>query len=180
MITLSDAEWLTAAIATMEAKYLVSLMSPSSMIETPQVIALENHLKLPMEDITGQVDGYITPNRTHIEQLLEFGNRLDSSSGVIVHCTMGMSRSPAAVLILLAQHNPGRELEVADTFFHEVPQTNPNTLLLRIGDDLLGCHGDLFSATCTDASSSNELHPSYCGSLEGFHSFPLKLRDHNA
>ena len=175
MITLSNAEWATAAIATMEAKYLVSLMSQSSMIETPSAIAPENHLKLAMDDITGPVEGYTAPNRRHIEQLLDFGNRLDASSEVVVHCVMGMSRSPAAVLILLAQHNPGREAEIADAFFHEAPQIRPNRLLLEIGDEMLDCSGDLLSAGYIDIPFSSIQQPNYLGSLDGFHSINLKI-----
>ncbi len=175
MITLSDAEWATAAIASMEAEFLVSLMSPSSMIETPPSIEPENHLKLAMDDITGAIDGYIAPNRPHVEQLLDFGNRLDDSSEVVVHCAMGMSRSPAAVIILLAQANPGRETEVADAFFQEVPRAQPNKLLLQIGDEFLGCGGDLLSAAYIDEPFISAQQPNFIGSLSGFHSFPFNL-----
>ena len=175
MITLSDAEWAAAAIASMEARYLVSLMSPSSMIETPPAIAPENHLKLSIDDVTGPVDGYIAPSRAHIDRLLEFGNLLDDNSEVVVHCSMGMSRSPAAVIIMLAQHNPGREAEIADAFFREAPQTSPNKLLLKFGDEALGCNGDLLSAAFIDVPFNSLQKPSCCGLLNGFHSFPLKL-----
>ena len=175
MITLSDAEWVASAIASRQAQHLVSLLSPSSMIETPPSIAPENHLKLAMDDITGVIDGYIAPNRAHVGQLLNFGSNLDDSSEVIVHCAMGMSRSPAAVIILLAQANPGREVEVADAFFHEVPQSNPNKLLLQIGDEALGCGGDLLAAAYIDAPFISVLQPNFIGSLDGFHSFPFSL-----
>ncbi len=175
MITLSDAEWATAAIASMEAEFLVSLMSPTSMIATPPAIAPKNHLKLAMDDITGAIDGYTAPNSQHVEQLLEFGSRLDDGSEVVVHCVMGMSRSPAAVMILLAQRNPGQEAAIADAFFHEAPQIRPNRLLLEIGDKLLGCGGDLVSAGYIDIPFSSIQQPSYLGSLDGFHSLPLTL-----
>ena len=180
MITLSDAQWATAAIASMEAEFLVSLMSPASMIGTPPAIAPQNHLKLAMDDITGTIDGYIAPRREHVEQLLEFGSRLDDGSEVVVHCVMGMSRSPAAIMILLAQHNPGREAELADAFFNEAPQIRPNRLLLELGDEMLGCGGDLVSAGYIDIPFSSVQQPNYFGSLDGFHSLPLTLVQEDA
>ena len=176
MITLSNAEWATAAIASMEAEFLVSLMSPATMIGTPPAIAPRNHLKLAMDDITGPIDGYIAPSRGHVEQLLEFGNRLDGGSEVVVHCVMGMSRSPAAVLILLAQRNPGREAELADAFFHEAPQIRPNRLLLEIGDEMLGCGGDLLSTGYIDSPLSSVQQPNFGDSLDSFYNLPLNFK----
>ena len=177
MITLSDAEWAAAAIASRQAKYLVSLLSPTDMIETPSGIVPENHLKLTMDDITGCIDGLTPPNKEHVDQLLDFGSNLDESSEVVVHCVMGMSRSPAAVLILLAQHNPGREAEIADLLFQEVPQINPNKLLLQIGDDAMGCGGILLSAAYIDAPLAHDNETASISSIGGFHSFPLRLHE---
>jgi predicted protein tyrosine phosphatase len=98
----------------MEAEYLVSLMSARDMIATPSAISPQNHLKLVMDDIEALAEGFTTPNRTHVEELIEFGSYLDEGSEVVVHCVMGMSRSTAAIMILLAQNNRGREKEIAD------------------------------------------------------------------
>jgi predicted protein tyrosine phosphatase len=175
MITLSDAEWATAAVAMMEAKYLVSLMSPVSMIATPSTITSDNHIKLEMDDIEAAAEGYIVPSRAHVEVLLDFGDRLDANTEVVVHCAMGMSRSPAAVMILLAQWNPGREKEIVDVVFRGAPRAHPNRLLLHIGDDLLGCGGDLVSAAFSGPQAAPSQQPTYRGALNTFHSFPLDL-----
>ena len=55
MITLSDAQWATSAIISMEAEYLVSLMSPKDMGETPSGIDPANHIRLDMDDIEAPV-----------------------------------------------------------------------------------------------------------------------------
>ena len=77
MITLSDAQWATSAIISMEAEYLVSLMSPKDMGETPSDIDPANHLKLEMDDIEVPVPGYICPCEDHVYRLLELGDQLD-------------------------------------------------------------------------------------------------------
>jgi len=164
----------------MEAEYLVSLMSARDMIATPSAISPQNHLKLVMDDIEALAEGYTAPNRTHVEELIEFGSYLDEGSEVVVHCVMGMSRSTAAIMILLAQNNPGRENEIADVLFRESPKAHPNRLLLQIGDEALGCEGDLVSAVYEDKHFAPSLEPTYTGSLNGFHSFPLNLDTHDA
>jgi predicted protein tyrosine phosphatase len=175
VITLSDAQWLTTAIASTDSEYLVSLMSPNSMVATPSTIAPENHLKLGVDDVEELAEGYIAPCRAHIEALLEFGCHLDESAEIVVHCVMGMSRSPAAVMILMAQKAPGRENEIADIIFEAVPEAHPNRLLLQLGDEALGCDGDLVRAVYNGEQFAPSTEPKYIGSLDGFHSFPLIL-----
>jgi predicted protein tyrosine phosphatase len=146
LITLSDAQWATSAIISMEAEYLVSLMSPKDMAETPPDIDPANHLKLEMDDIVAPAPGYICPSEDHVYRLLELGDQLNGGSEVVVHCLMGMSRSTAAIMILLAQMNPGREAEIAEIVFREAPKAHPNSLLLQLGDMVLGCDGALVSS----------------------------------
>jgi len=175
VITLSDAQWATTAITSMEAEYLVSMMSLRDMIVTPSAISPRNHLKLVMDDIEVLAEGYTAPSRVHVEELLEFGSSLDESSEVVVHCVMGMSRSTAAIIILLAQNNPGREKEIADVLFRESPKAHPNRLLLQIGDEALGCEGDLVSAVYKGIPFPSAMEPVFTGSLNGFKSFSYNL-----
>ena len=175
MITLSDAQWATSAIISMEAEYLVSLMSPKDMGETPPDIDPANHLKLEMDDIEAPAPGYICPCEDHVYQLLELGDQLDGGSEVVVHCLMGMSRSTAAVMILLAQQNPGREAEIAEIVFREAPKAHPNSLLLQLGDRALGCGGALVSSIQARPQLAPKAQPIHSGSLNSFASFPIYL-----
>ena len=175
MITLSDAQWATSAIISMEAEYLVSLMSAKDMGETPPDIDPANHLKLEMDDIEAPVPGYICPCEDHVYRLLELGFQLDGSSEVVVHCLKGMSRSTAAIMILLAQQNPGREAEIAATVLREAPKAHPNCLLMQIGDTALGCDGALVSSIQASRQPTAKAQPTHSGSLNSFASFPLYL-----
>jgi predicted protein tyrosine phosphatase len=177
MITLSDAQWANAAIGCVEAEHLISLMSPAGMLQTPQTIVPANHLRLEVDDIENPVDGLICPTNAHIEQLLEFGDQLHD---VVVHCSMGMSRSPAAVMILLAQKNPGRGSDIAELIFSKVPNVHPNRLILEIGDKLLGCDGGLLSSVRNVRRRTSACAPDYSGSLDGFESFAPNLKNWGA
>jgi predicted protein tyrosine phosphatase len=174
MITLSDAQWTPAAVACVEAEHLISLMSPAGMIQTPPTIDPANHLQLEVDDIEQPTDGYVCPASEHIERLLDFGDQLDD---VVVHCSMGMSRSPAAVMILLAQKNPGREVDIAELIFSRVPNAHPNRLILEIGGKLLGCGGEFQSPVCNVRRRTSTCAPEYSGSLDGFESFTLDLEN---
>jgi predicted protein tyrosine phosphatase len=173
VITLSDETWATAAVAGMEADYLVSLMSPQSMAGTPSGIASSNHLQLAVDDIESDLFGYVCPTEQHVADLLDFGKQMADEAEVVVHCSMGMSRSPAAVMILLAQRNPGMEAAVSALLFGEAPKANPNRLLLDIGDRLLGCGGALVRSGCIQPRCGEG--PVYRGSLGSFITFPWSV-----
>jgi len=175
LITLSDAQWATSAIISMEAEYLVSLMSPKDMGATPPDIEPANHLKLEMDDIEAPAPGLICPCEDHVYRLLELGDQLDGGSEVVVHCLMGMSRSTAAIMILIAQQNPGREAEIAAIVFREAPKAHPNSLLLQLGDTALGCDGALVASVQARSQAVPMAQSTHAGSLNSFASFPLYL-----
>jgi len=106
-------------------------------------------LTLRFHDIIEPVPGQIVPRADHIEELLRFGQDLardpsDPLDHLLVHCHAGISRSTAAMGLILAQAHPERS---ADEIFAEVvalrPQAWPNSLMIALGDDLLGRGGRL-------------------------------------
>lgn len=69
----------------------------------------------------------------------------DPDGPVLVHCGGGTSRSAACALILNAQRlGPGREAEAAA--LTDVRPCYPNTLVVKLGDDLLELGGALCAA----------------------------------
>jgi len=168
MITLSKVGWETYAAEIMEAEYMISLLSPYSMISTPSMIRKENHLKLEMDDIEFPVESMRHPHQEHVRALLEFGEKFDSLSEVVVHCYMGKSRSSAALIVLLSQYNPGREKEVIDMAYREAPHIRPNGLIIKLGDSELGCDGSLIRAI-------NEMPEPRTEKFDGMVSFPWSI-----
>jgi len=168
MITLSKIGWETYAVEIMEAKYLISLLSPYSMIPTPSSIRPENHLKLEMDDIEFPAEGMRHPNIDHVRALLEFGESLDSDPEVVVHCYMGKSRSAAALLLLLVQHNPGRVHEIVDMVYQDALHIKPNGLIIKMGDAELGCDGKLVNAV-------NNMPEPWTEEFDGIVSYSMKM-----
>jgi predicted protein tyrosine phosphatase len=94
----------------------------------------------------------VLPHREHIEEILRFGQDLiaDAERGqahLLVHCHAGISRSTAAMAILLAQVHP---VEAEDSVFARIqqlrPQAWPNSLMISLADALLGRDGRLSAA----------------------------------
>jgi len=98
-------------------------------------------LTLRFHDIIEPAPGQIPPQAGHVEELLRFGQGLARDPGdpldhLLVHCHAGISRSTAAMSLILAQAHPDWS---EDEIFAEVvairPQAWPNSLMIALGDD---------------------------------------------
>lgn len=108
---------------------------------------------LNFHDIIDPLDGKVMPRAEDVEKILRFGSALAVSRDerdaghLLVHCHMGVSRSTAAMLTLLAQVYPN---EAEDRLFARLreirPQAWPNSIMIGYADDLLGRGGRLTQA----------------------------------
>ena len=148
-VALSGLAGVETALRDFQPVKLVSLLDALLMPAAPDSIPRHNHLKLELNDISEPTEGLILPSGEHIERLLAFGERWVPTERLLVHCWAGVSRSPAALLILLAQKNPGREREIVAHVVHLAPHIRPNRRLIELGDCALGCRNRLVSAVQT-------------------------------
>lgn len=127
---------------------MVSLVAKGQDFHRPGVIRADRHLKLAMNDIAFAGTGdLIAPSEDHIGQLIDFVKSWDQSAPLIIHCWMGVSRSPAAALIAaLALHPDQDELALATRLRQVAPHATPNIRLIEFGDQALGRQGRLMSA----------------------------------
>ena len=93
------------------------------------------------------------PQPEHVEAILEFGRSLTAAAmahdkaHLLVHCHMGVSRSTAAMAMLMAQSNPQEDEErIFSQLLTLRPQTWPNSLMVKFADEQLGRRGRLISA----------------------------------
>lgn len=94
------------------------------------------------------------PREEDVQQLLSIGERAlpeayqpGSKTGcLLIHCYMGVSRSTAALSIMLAARHRGPESELFDYVRQIRPQAWPNLLMIRYADRLLGRAGRLEDA----------------------------------
>lgn len=130
------------------AREMVSLVAENHDFHRPAVIAADRHLKLAMNDITFAGTGkLVAPNEMHVERLIAFMDDWDRQYPLVVHCWMGVSRSPAAALIAALCVCPDNDdFELAARLRSVAPHATPNTRLVEIGDRLLKRDGRLLAA----------------------------------
>lgn len=140
--------------STRNVTHVLSLLDP----ELPELEAFQSygkHLRttLRFHDIIDDLPERVRPRPDHVTSILAFGqdflNRQDrdAASHVLVHCHMGISRSTAAMLTLMAQGNPDEEAENLFTRLAVIrPQAWPNSQMIGFADEQLGRKGDLTAA----------------------------------
>ena len=114
----------------------------------------EHHrLTLRYHDIIADLAGWVPPTPAHVEQILSFGADLDAHhpgdglGHLLIHCHAGVSRSTAAMAILMARLTPlGQEAGVFERLVRVRRQAWPNSRMVAFGDGLLGRGGRLVEA----------------------------------
>jgi len=92
--------------------------------------------------------GVILPERGDVETILAFARAAGGDLGhLLIHCHAGISRSTAAMLMILAQAHPDEdEPAVADRLAHIRPQAWPNSRMVGFADKCLDRGGRLLAA----------------------------------
>jgi predicted protein tyrosine phosphatase len=134
--------------------HVLSLLDPS----WPEVTGLQGYgayrrTTLRFHDVIDPGPGLTLPTQEHVAEILAFGAALAGETEaaterhLLVHCHMGISRSTAAMVSLLAQVHPQ---EPEDQLFARLrqirPQAWPNSLMIGYADEILGREGRLVTA----------------------------------
>lgn len=147
MIFVSPLSAIGEVIKRHQPSHLISLLDPESMIDTPEGITRERHLRLGMNDISMPVDSMTQPGGEHVQALLDFVKEWDQKQPLLVHCWAGISRSTAAAFITLCALNEKHdELEMALLIRRLGDHAYPNRLMIKIADDLLQREGRMCAA----------------------------------
>ncbi|HKA13870.1 MAG TPA: protein tyrosine phosphatase [Myxococcota bacterium] len=125
---------------------LISLLPAEFQPATPPRLPASDHLRVLIDDVTEPKEGFCTPAREHVEELLRFLRASPLDVSLVIHCHAGVSRSPAAALLALACDAPGREREAAELLREAAPFACPNRLLVELADSALGRGGALVAA----------------------------------
>jgi predicted protein tyrosine phosphatase len=150
-ITVCGIEELAGHCAT-GVSHVLSILDPG-WPAPPAFGAFGEHerLELRFHDVIEETDEMATPAASHVDALLDFGRDLAgeprAAAHLLVHCHMGISRSTAAMSLILAQARPDR---AAAEIFAEVarirPKAWPNLRMLELGEAALGRRGEFVGA----------------------------------
>src|ERR1700681_4771102 len=129
------------------ASHVLTVMANVDQVQRPVSVLPANHLKVQMDDITEQIDGFLAPCDSHIEQVLNFVRGWDRSAPLVVHCYAGISRSTASAFAAACLLNPHRdEMAIAKQIRAASPIASPNRLIVSLADKALGRGGRMLRA----------------------------------
>ena len=135
------------------ATHVLSILDPDYPVpEAFGQYGEHERLELRFDDVVDEKLGVIAPQREHVEQILAFGRSLASDAGeparLLVHCHAGISRSTAAMVLILAQALPQQSAETVIGLVHGIREKAwPNLRIIEFGDAMLGRGGSLVAAT---------------------------------
>jgi predicted protein tyrosine phosphatase len=134
-------------VKTTGASHVLTVMANVDQVQRPVSVLPANHLKVAMDDITEQVDGFVAPSELHIEKVLAFVRGWDRSAPLVVHCYAGISRSTASAFAAACMLNPRKdEISIARQIRAASPIAQPNRLIVSLADKVLGRDGRMLRA----------------------------------
>jgi predicted protein tyrosine phosphatase len=129
--------------------HVLSILDPG-WPEPASFTAFDPHFRatLHFHDVIEPGPSDVLPQPADVETILAFGRGLGDDPGhLLVHCHAGISRSTAAMTMILAQAFPREdERAIVDRLLETRPQAWPNSLMIGYADDLLGRGGRLTGA----------------------------------
>jgi predicted protein tyrosine phosphatase len=147
MIHVCSLAALPVTVKTTGASHVLTVMANVDQVKRPASVLPANHLKVQMDDITEEIEGFVAPSDVHIEQVLNFVRLWDRSAPLVVHCYAGISRSTASAFAAACALNPHRdEIAIARQMRAASPIASPNRLIVALADKALGREGRMLRA----------------------------------
>ncbi|HEU0148028.1 MAG TPA: protein-tyrosine-phosphatase [Bradyrhizobium sp.] len=130
---------------------VLSLLDPGAP-EPSAFDAYNDHhrVTLRFHDILEPQLGMIPPELKDVEAILKFGKELEGQEAysgerhLLIHCHMGISRSTAAMAMLLAQAHPEQDEDgIAERVTTIRPKAWPNSRMIAFADEIMSRGGRL-------------------------------------
>lgn len=124
--------------------HLISLLDPLSPFPYAGDVS---HLRVKVNDITEDTEGWTAPAREHVAQILDFVSGWPRTDPILIHCYAGISRSTATAFVTACAHNPRfAEEEIAHALRRASPVAWPNRRIVALADAELGRSGRMTRA----------------------------------
>jgi predicted protein tyrosine phosphatase len=147
MIHVCSLAALSDTVKAVGASHVLTVMANVDQVQRPASVLPANHLKVQMDDITEQLEGFVAPSELHIERVLNFVRGWDRGAPLVIHCYAGISRSTASAFAAVCALNPHRdEILIARQIREASPIAQPNRLIVSLADKALGREGRMLRA----------------------------------
>jgi predicted protein tyrosine phosphatase len=147
------------------ASHVLSILDPDHPV--PQAFGRfgeHEKLELRFHDVIEQDPGMEPPHEEDVVRLLAFGRGLvrepPKDAHLLVHCHAGISRSTAAMALILVQALPDLPgPDVMQEVLRIRPKAWPNLRIIEMGDRLLGRAGEITTAAISVYRLQLEIRP---------------------
>ncbi len=147
------------------ASHVLSILDPAWPVpEAFGSFSEHEKLELRFHDVIEQVPGMLPPRQEHVARLLAFGRDLMAEprddAHLLVHCHAGISRSTAAMTLILAEALPDRPARaILDEVLRIRPKAWPNLRVIEIGDAMLARDGAIVAGAIEVYRMQLEIRP---------------------
>ena len=134
------------------ASHVLSILDPDAAVpDAFGAFGEHERLELRFDDVIEEMPGLQPPQPAHVESILAFGRDLLAEPRcavhLLVHCHAGISRSTAAMTLILAQAMPDQPAATILELVHGIREKAwPNLRMIEIGDAMLQRAGALIAA----------------------------------
>lgn len=130
-----------------QCRDMLSLMADGHDFHRPGLIRPDRHKTIRLNDIAAAAEGLVEPAEVHVEAILDVARAWQRERPLLVHCWMGVSRSPAAALLVALDVAPDQDdRALVQRLRAASPFATPNPRLIEIGDARLKRGGRLIAA----------------------------------
>jgi predicted protein tyrosine phosphatase len=147
--------------------HVLSILDPH-LADRPSFAAFGPHrrLELCFDDILEHREDLLAPQRSHVDDILGFAGALMADplpeAHLLVHCHMGVSRSSAALVLILARVRPDLPApKILDEVLRIRQRAWPNLRLIELGDAALARQGELIEALSAVYRLQLQRHPEW-------------------
>ena len=146
MILVSPLRHIERLVAEHHPAHSLSLLAPWQTVIFDVDQLPRDHLVLAFNDIATPTPGCVMPDAAIVGAIIDFGRACRPGETSLVHCWMGVSRSPAAAFIGLCALDAAPEIEIAQNLRRLSPSATPNKRLVELADALLSREGRMVRA----------------------------------
>jgi predicted protein tyrosine phosphatase len=132
-----------------DISHIVSVLSREQIVDRPEHIAAEDHLRLSFNDVSEAIAGFELAKDNDISRLIDFAQEWHKTgtSDLLVHCWLGVSRAPASCYIMACALMPEvDEMELAQNLRNASAICTPNSYLVQLADQALSRQGRMIKA----------------------------------
>src|SRR5579859_4866429 len=132
------------------ASYVISVVDPDDTKRLPRMgVKRGRHLVLTCHDVDSATEAEARENRMPgssctlptiqmVQKALQFARQVPPDHFLVVHCSQGISRSPALAFAIMCQASPTMpEADLLREVFRMRPEACPNRLIVELADKLL-------------------------------------------